>query len=142
VLVYTRSGDVLLMQRTDAPAFWQSVTGGLEIDELAETAAQRELAEETGLVVQHLNTAITNHQCSTLFEISGVWRKRYHPKHTHNREHLFSIQLESQPGITLNDHEHSAFVWLPADQALARATSPTNKQAINDIVLSAQLGSS
>jgi len=138
VLVYTRQGDVLLMQRVDVPEYWQSITGGLEKEELALAAAHRELIEETGIDLQQLNSSVTDHQCSSLFEISGVWRKRYHPDQTHNREHLFSVQLNGQVPITLNCSEHSAFAWLPANQAIERATSPTNKQAIEDIVLSAQ----
>jgi len=138
VLVYTRVGDVLLMQRVDDPAFWQSVTGALQTDEAAAAAAERELQEETGIEATKLNTVLTDHQCSSMFEISGVWRKRYHPDQTHNREHLFSIVLENRVDIALNDTEHSAFVWLPADQAVQRAASPTNKRAIEDIVLSAQ----
>jgi len=138
VLVYTRGCDVLLMQRVDDPTFWQSVTGALETNELATTAAHRELSEETGIQVAHYNAVLTDHQCSSLFEISGVWRKRYHPDQTHNREHLFSVQLQDRVAIALNEREHSAFFWLPADQALQRATSPSNRQAIEDIVLSAQ----
>jgi len=138
VLVYTQQSDVLLMQRLDTPDFWQSVTGSLEADELAADAAQRELFEETGIEAPHVNTPITDHQCSSLFVISGAWRKRYHPDHTHNREHLFSVQLDNQVEIKLNDTEHSACIWLPVDQAIERATSPTNKRAIEDIVLSAQ----
>lgn len=138
VLVYTQRGDVLLMQRADSSTFWQSVTGGLETEELAATAAKRELIEETGIQVEQFNTQITDHQCSSLFEIGGIWRKRYHPDDTHNREHLFSVELERQVPIVLNDQEHTAFLWLPADQAMERASSRTNKQAIEDVVLSAQ----
>jgi len=138
VLIYTQQGDVLLMQRVDTPTFWQSVTGGLETDETTTSAAARELFEETGIDAKHCKTVITDHLCSTLFEISGVWRKRYHPDQTHNREHLFSVKLEKQVEIKLNGDEHSTYVWLPANHAIERATSPTNKQAIEDIVLSAQ----
>ena len=134
VLVYTRQSDVLLMQRVDDPQFWQSVTGGLKTGELADTAAQRELHEETGIVAKHFDTIVTNHQYSSLFEISGVWRKRYHPDHTHNREHVFSVQLNNSVAVTLNNREHSDYVWLSVDQALKRVTSPTNKQAIEHIV--------
>ena len=52
VLVYTLDKEVLLLQRSDNPAYWQSVTGALEIDELPVQAAMRELREETGLVVE------------------------------------------------------------------------------------------
>ena len=33
VIVYTRTGKVLLMHRKDRPGFWQSVTGSMKWDE-------------------------------------------------------------------------------------------------------------
>ncbi len=138
--VYTRQGQVLLLQRADSPTFWQSVTGGLEAGELPSDAASRELLEETGLHAT-LDDKMVDHQSSTLFEISGVWRKRYAAEHTHNREHLFSVQLDAEVSVQLDYGEHLASVWLPASEALERATSPTNKQAIKQIALAEQLRS-
>lgn len=133
VLVYTRASEVLLMRRLEPADFWQSVTGGLEENETAANAAQRELFEETGL-----QAALTDHQCSSLFEIKGVWRQRYHPEQTHNREHLFSVELDAPAQVLLNADEHAEYVWLPAEQAMQRVSSPTNRQAIEDIALTAQ----
>jgi len=42
--------------------------------------------------------------------------------------------LEDRVDIKLNDAEHSVSIWLPADQAIQRATSPTNKQAIETVL--------
>ncbi len=134
VLVYTGKGDVLLVQRADTAEFWQSITGGLEHEESAIAAARRELKEETGICPEQHGAELIDHQRSSLFEISGVWRKRYSPEHTHNREHIFSVQLLEPVKPDLNEHEHIDFVWLPAEQAKERATSPTNKRAIEEIV--------
>ena len=50
VVVYTRTGKVLLLKRADDPDFWQSVTGSLLWEETEpRQAAARELREETGL---------------------------------------------------------------------------------------------
>lgn len=133
VLVHTRQGEVLLLQRVDAPEFWQSVTGGLEAGELPAATAARELFEETGICAT-LGDGLIDHQCSSVFEIAGVWRKRYHPDHIYNREHLFSVRLEARVAVRLNASEHLDSVWLTGEQAVERATSATNKQAIKDIV--------
>jgi len=139
VLIYTRQSEVLLLQRTDAPEFWQSVTGGLEVDEHPGVAAMRELFEETGICTNKEGVALIDHQSSSLFEISGVWRTRYHPDDTHNREHVFSVQLSERVAIKLNSHEHQQCVWLDSKRAIERATSATNKQAIKDIVPNDQI---
>jgi dATP pyrophosphohydrolase len=50
VLVHTAALEVLLLERAARPGFWQSVTGSLDrLDEPLETAAARELKEETGM---------------------------------------------------------------------------------------------
>ena len=49
VVVHTRAGEVLLLERTRPRGFWQSVTGSLECGELPRAAAIREVREETGL---------------------------------------------------------------------------------------------
>jgi len=109
VLVYTQDAQVLLMQRVDPPDFWQSVTGGLEKDELPLAGAHRELVEETGLDLVEHSAVLTDHQCSSIFEIKGAWRSRYHPDQTHNREHLFSVQLPKCVDVKLDASEHSRY---------------------------------
>lgn len=129
VLVYTVQLDVLLLRRVDNPDFWQSITGALEFDESAAMAAQRELLEETGI-----QATPVDQQTSNRFEIFGVWRARYHPDHTHNVEHIFSVQVDADQAVQLNPQEHSEYLWLPMHDALDKATSPTNQQAIIDVL--------
>ena len=130
VLVYTRQSHVLLMERADIPGFWQSVTGALKPDELTQHAAARELLEETGI-----NEQPTDHHYSTQFEIAGPWRARYHPQDTHNTEHVFSLRLGEEHAIALNPSEHTDYIWLPVQQAMNKVTSPTNRQAIEKVLL-------
>src|SRR6185436_9858206 len=52
VVIHTPALDVLLIERADAPGYWQSVTGSK--DSLAESLVEtcvREVAEETGIRV-------------------------------------------------------------------------------------------
>ena len=49
MVVHTRDGDVLLLERCKPAGYWQSVTGGLKRGESAAEAAVREVREETGL---------------------------------------------------------------------------------------------
>lgn len=130
VLVYTGTGEVLLLLRTSPENFWQSVTGSLEFGESALEAARRELQEETGLSAE-----LVDHQISTLFEIKPPWRARYAPEVTHNREHRFSARLESPVEVRMAPEEHVEARWLSAEAALELASSETNRQAIRDIAL-------
>ena len=52
VVIYTISGEVLLLERRQPAGFWQSVTGSLAWDEAPREAAIREVSEETGLLEQ------------------------------------------------------------------------------------------
>ena len=49
VLVHTANLHVLLLERTDFPGHWQSVTGSRDQDEDLPATARRELLEETGI---------------------------------------------------------------------------------------------
>ena len=50
VVIHTPALEVLLIERADAPGFWQSVTGSKDFeDEAFEATAVREVREETGL---------------------------------------------------------------------------------------------
>ena len=50
VVIHTPALEVLLIERTDAPGFWQSVTGSKDrARESLRATAVREVREETGL---------------------------------------------------------------------------------------------
>ena len=50
VVIHTPALDVLLLERSAHPGFWQSVTGSREGDEGLADTARREVGEETGIV--------------------------------------------------------------------------------------------
>jgi dATP pyrophosphohydrolase len=127
VVVFTLAGEFLLLNRVRPEGFWQSVTGSLERGESPRGAALRELREETGLLGA---TALVDLHQSRLFPIIPAWRKRYANGVYFNLEHWFALPLPSRRLIRLNRAEHGACLWLPLDQALKRASSWTNRDAI------------
>ncbi len=127
VLIYTRAGEVLLLERRQPAGYWQSVTGSLHWHEAAGAAAQREVREETGLDV---TSALIDCQSTNRFKIVPPWQARYAPGADTNIEHVFRVEYASRPVIRLDRSEHIDFIWLSAEQAQARATSRTDRDAI------------
>ncbi len=126
VVVYTLTGEVLLLQRREPADFWQSVTGSLHRDETPAQAAQRELAEETGLA------EVMIEDCRQLnrYPILPNWRPRYDPAVNENLEHVFRAALPAVCPIIIAPQEHTAYCWAPRDEALRRVSSATNHAAI------------
>ena len=131
VVVYVSPEQVLLLERSSPPGYWQSVTGGLEWGEQPQECAQRELMEETGIDARPVDTGVINH-----FEIMPEWRHRYDPQVSTNTEYVFSLQLEQGCEIRLSPEEHIGYQWLDAETAMQRCFSHTNVEAIRSIILS------
>jgi dATP pyrophosphohydrolase len=129
VLVYTQELDVLLIERAQQTGFWQSVTGSVDsLDEtLAETAA-RELFEETGIRAE--DYTLEDWQLSNRYEIYPVWRHRYEPGVTQNREHVFAICVPRQLPIQLAPAEHRDYRWMTYLEAAEQCFSASNAEAI------------
>ena len=130
VVVHTRALDVLLLQRAAQPDFWQSVTGSREPgDADLQATARRELREETGLSLGELSDwKITNR-----YAIWPQWRARFAPDVTHNTEHVLGFLVPEQTLATLDPAEHTAQLWLPWREAMAKVFSPTNREAIGQL---------
>lgn len=130
VVVHTAQRDVLLLERADAPGYWQSVTGSLDAeDEPLAHAARREVAEETGITTGTLS----DWGVESVFEIYARWRHRYAPGVTHNTEHVFGLQVAPGTPVTTAPREHTAHIWLPWAEAAARCFSPSNAEAIRSL---------
>ena len=128
-LVYTTDLLVLLIERADAPDFWQSVTGSQEPAETLVETATRELFEETGIDATQYG-GLVDWNVSNVYEIYPRWRHRYAPGTTHNTEHVFALQVPEPVPVTLDPREHRAYVWLPWEEAAAKCFSWSNRDAI------------
>jgi dihydroneopterin triphosphate diphosphatase len=134
VVIHTPDREVLLIERTDHPGFWQSVTGSKDrADEPLEETARREVAEETGILIGTPavpTSALRNWHLANVYEIYPVWRHRYAPGVTHNTEHVFGLCVPRDVGIRLEPREHLHHLWLDWREAADRCFSPSNAEAI------------
>lgn len=130
VVIHTAALQVLLIERADAPGFWQSVTGSRDslAEPLAETAV-REVAEETGIDARAPGHRLRDWQLANVYEIYPGWRHRYAPQVTHNTEHVFGLRVPHPQAVRLNPREHTAWQWLPWRAAADACFSPSNAEA-------------
>lgn len=128
VVIHTPEREVLLLERASHPGYWQSVTGSQEDGEDLAQTAQREVAEETGIVCG--TEDLLEWRLSNRFEIFQEWRYRYAPGVTHNTEHVYSLCVPSAGSVVLAPGEHLAWRWLPWKQAARQVFSWTNRDAI------------
>ena len=124
-----------MLQRVDNPEFWQSVTGSLEADEAPIEAAVRELCEETGLCLA--KEQVHDWQLHYDYDIYPEYWYRYPPGTRRNTEHVFSVNVALDSPIVIAPAEHSAYRWVDANSALAMAYSPSNRNAIEQLILQA-----
>ena len=134
VIIHTPALDVLLIERSDVPDFWQSVTGSKDHpDEPLEQTCAREVREETGILVGSATVpreALRDCGLVNVYEIYPRWRHRYAPGVTHNTEHVFTLQVPAGTPVVLAPREHRASQWLPWRAAADRCFSPSNAEAI------------
>ena len=131
VVVHTSALDVLLLERTDAPGFWQSVTGAKDTpEEPWEQTAVREVAEETGIDARAVGCALIDWGLENVYAIYPRWRHRYASGVTHNTERVFGLCVPPGTAVRLAPREHTAYLWLPWREAADRCFSPSNAEAI------------
>jgi dATP pyrophosphohydrolase len=130
VVIYTPSGQVLLIKRADAGT-WQSVTGSKDfLDEDWADTALREVQEETGIDARHPQCHLQDWQLENVYDIYPAWRWRYHPDVSRNTERVFGLSVPEQTPITLSPAEHTDWQWLHWRTAADRCFSPSNAEAI------------
>jgi dATP pyrophosphohydrolase len=134
VVIHTAELDVLLLERADAPGFWQSVTGSKdsEGESLAETCI-REVGEETGIAIGSPavpSAALVDWELANVYDIYPQWQHRYAAGVTRNTEHVFGLCVARDTPVRLAPREHVASLWLDWRAAADRCFSPSNAEAI------------
>jgi len=132
VVIHTPDLQVLLLERTDHPGYWQSVTGSQNPGETLRETAVREVAEETGLDAARFE--LTDWNQRNVYEIYAQWRHRYAPGVTRNTEHVFGLKLPGPLPIRVAEREHLSYLWLPWQEAADKCFSPSNSQAIRSLI--------
>jgi dATP pyrophosphohydrolase len=136
VVIHTPAWEVLLIERADAPGFWQSVTGSKDVEqESFEACAAREVAEETGLDAMAPGHVLRDWGLENVYEIYPQWRHRYAPGVVRNTEHLFGLCVPAPLVVALSEREHRDQCWLPWRAAADRCFSPSNAEAILQLPL-------
>ena len=134
VVIHSDELDVLLLERTDAPGFWQSVTGSK--DSLAESLVEtcvREVAEETGIAIGSAAVPLGNlvdWQLANVYDIYPQWQHRYAAGVNRNTEHVFGLRVPPDTPVRPAPREHLRFEWLGWRAAADRCFSPSNAEAI------------
>ncbi len=134
VVIHTAALDVLLLERADAPGFWQSVTGSKDsVGELLVATCVREVGEETGIAIGSAEVpldALTDWQLANVYDIYPQWQHRYAAGVTRNTEHVFGLCVPRDGPVCLAPREHLRFAWLDWRAAADRCFSPSNAEAI------------
>ena len=129
VVIHTPALDVLLINRTDSPGFWQSVTGSKDHpDEPYEETARREVLEETG--IDCAMGTLADWGLENVYDIYPRYLHRYAPGITRNTERVFGLTVPAGTPVALNPREHTAYRWLPYREAADACFSPSNAEAI------------
>ena len=149
VVIHTAAGEVLLLERADAPGFWQSVTGSKDSagEALVETC-RREVLEETGIVIPAEGVTpsqgaapdrrsdathaicLRDWQMENVYDIYPQWQHRYAPGVNRNTEHVFGLRVPRDVPVRVAPREHLRFEWLEWREAADRCFSPSNAEAI------------
>jgi dATP pyrophosphohydrolase len=135
VVIYAEDTKrVLMLQRRDDPAFWQSVTGSLEEGDRAQAAA-REVKEEVAIDVACEQLTLMDCQRTVEFEIFLIYVIAMRRALSAIRN--FGSVLRSLMNGRLCSPNIWTYRWVNAAEAAALTKSWSNRQAIEEFVINA-----
>jgi 8-oxo-dGTP pyrophosphatase MutT (NUDIX family) len=118
--------EFLLIRRAPGrifPGLWQCVTGGLHDGERAPLAALREVAEETGLGPDDIEAFYDLDQVSAFYDEGPD---------AIVQAAIFALRV--RPGAEPHmSHEHEAFRWASAEEAVGLAIWPTYRDSMDRV---------
>lgn len=119
VMLINGDGMIFVAERIDTPGAWQMPQGGIDKGEDPETAAVRELEEETGVAPDAVEIVARTADWLTYDlppELLGkIWKGKYRGQ----KQHWYLMRFNGDDSmITLEtDHpEFSAWKWVSADE--------------------------
>jgi dATP pyrophosphohydrolase len=124
IIKHTKDGiKFLLLRRSEKeiyPGTWQMVSGRIEKNEKAYTAAVRELYEETGLVPQKMWVVpkINSYYNPELDTVSII--------------PVFLVEVASSSSVILSD-EHDRFMWVNSTKAKNLLAWPGQRETVDII---------
>ncbi len=108
--------EILMMLRTPQTGrWWQSVTGMLEAGEEPETAAHRELSEETALTAIGFRNLDLRHS----FWVDPTVVHFPDPEPRFNTETCFALEVDPRQPVVLHPEEHTEYRWCGFEEAHA-----------------------
>lgn len=123
VLIWDSDGRLLLMREAQT-GLWQTVGGMIDPDEAPETAALREAAEETGLVVRLIGLRAA---------VGGPGYRVHYP----NGDvcSYVSVVFDAEPvsGELAGDDEVAELRWFRRHQITELALDPLNRHLLDDV---------
>lgn len=138
IMLANKAGEVFVGQRIDNPDSdaWQMPQGGIDRGEDAETAALRELTEETGIFADKV-TVVAQSREELLYDLPPeLLGKIWGGKYCGQRQTWFLMRFEgddSDIDIATEHAEFRAWRWADPDE-LAQLIVPFKRKLYRDIV--------
>ncbi len=136
VVLANRDGLIFTGERVDTPGAWQMPQGGIDADEAPETAALRELEEETG-VTHDLVMVEAEHPEWVLYDlpdhlVGKLWKGRYRGQ-TQKWFLLRFLGNDSAIDIAKQHQEFARWRWSSADEVL-RDIVPFKRDVYDQVI--------